>query len=69
MVCQPEVFDVIEGDETVFEKKPLVTLAKEKQLQSKYHDGFWKCMDTARDKKILEELWGSGQAPWKVWLD
>ena len=69
MLCKPEVFDVIEGDETVFEKKPLETLAKEKQLQSKYHDGFWKCMDTARDKKILEELWGSGQAPWKVWLD
>lgn len=69
MVCQPEVFDVIEGDETVFEKGPLESLARSKQLQSKYHGGFWKCMDTVRDKKNLEELWAGGQAPWKVWSD
>lgn len=67
MVCEPKIFDVIEGDGTVFEKAPLETLARSGQLQSKYHDGFWKCMDTVRDRNNLEALWASGQAPWKVW--
>ena len=69
MVCEPEVFDIIEGDDTVFEKEPLETLARAGQLQSRQHKGFWKCMDTLRDKQQLEKLWASGSAPWKVWND
>ena len=68
-VCNPEIFDYIEGDETVFEQAPLKTLAKEGQLMSRKHSGFWRCMDNVRDKKVLEKLWASGQAPWKVWED
>lgn len=69
MVCSPKVFDYIEGDETIFEKTPLEKLAKEEQLMSCRHTGFWKCMDSVRDKKQLEDLWASGKAPWKVWKD
>ena len=67
MVCNPEVFDYIEDDSTVFEKKPLENLAKNNQIFTKTHTGFWKCMDTIRDKNQLEELWESGSAPWKIW--
>lgn len=67
MVFQPKVFDYIEGDSTVLEKAPLERLAAEGQLMAYKHTGFWKCMDTQRDKQQLEELWASGQAPWKVW--
>lgn len=67
MVMEPGVFDYIEGDETVFEKAPLENLAKDGQLMAYRHDGFWKCMDTQRDKMQLEELWQSGSAPWKIW--
>lgn len=67
MVLNPEIFDYIEGDDTVFEKAPLENLAKEGQLQAYVHDGFWKCMDTQRDKMQLEEMWQSGNAPWKTW--
>ena len=67
MVMNPEVFDYIEGDSTVFEKGPLEKLAKDGQLMSYHHNGFWQCMDTQREKKHLEELWESGNAPWKVW--
>jgi glucose-1-phosphate cytidylyltransferase len=66
-VCQPEVLDYIDGDEIVFEKQPLQKLVKEGQLYSYRHEGFWKCMDTVRDKKVLNELWESGQAKWKTW--
>ena len=69
MVCNPEIFDAIEGDETVLEKKPLETLAARGQLQSRCHGGFWKCMDTVRDRNQLEKLWAEGKAPWKVWND
>lgn len=69
MVLNPEIFDYIEGDETVFEKKPLETLAKKGQLQAFIHDGFWQCMDTKREKDLLEGMWNSGDAPWKVWVD
>ncbi|MDO5555872.1 MAG: glucose-1-phosphate cytidylyltransferase [Clostridia bacterium] len=69
MVLQPEIFDYIDGDSTVFEKEPLEKLASENELMSFRHDGFWKCMDTIRDKNQLEELWDSGNAPWKVWED
>jgi len=67
MVLNPEVFDYIEGDATVFEKEPLENLAKNGQLMAYRHNGFWKCMDTQRDKMQLEEMWESGKAPWKTW--
>ena len=69
MVLQPEVFDFIEGDATVFEKAPLERLAAENQLMAYQHEGFWQCMDTQRDHQLLERLWASGEAPWKVWVD
>lgn len=67
MVLQPEIFDYIEGDKTVFERDPLQRLAAEGQLMSYSHSGFWQCMDTKREKDMLENLWESGNAPWKVW--
>ena len=67
MVLQPEIFRYLEGDATVFETAPLERLAEEGQLMSYQHNGFWQCMDTAREKDLLEKLWASGQAPWKVW--
>lgn len=66
MVMEPEVFDYIKGD-VYFEKDPLENLAKDGKLSAFRFDGFWKPMDTMRDKMQLEELWQSGQAPWKVW--
>lgn len=67
MVVEPKVFDYIDGDSTVFEKAPLERLAKEGQLMSYRHDGFWKCMDTQRDWMELQKLWEGGNAPWKNW--
>ena len=67
MVLQPEIFDYIEGDQTVLERDPLQRLAAEGQLMSYSHSGFWQCMDTKREKDMLEKLWNSGNAPWKVW--
>lgn len=69
MVLNPEVFDYIEGDNTVFEKDPLEKLAAEGQLKAYLHKGFWKCMDTTRDKNQLEKMIADGRAPWKVWED
>ena len=69
MVLQPEVFDYIEGDQTVLEREPLQRLAAEGQLMSYSHSGYWQCMDTKREKDVLEKLWDSNQAPWKVWED
>ncbi len=67
-VLQPEVFDYIkDGDSTIWERKPLEKLAAEGQLNAYQHGGFWKCMDTLRDKIELENLWQSGKAPWKIW--
>lgn len=57
----------LQGDETVFEQQPLRTLAVEGRLSAHRHDGFWQCMDTVRDKDLLEKLWASGRAPWKTW--
>ena len=65
MVLEPEVFDYIEGDDTVFEHEPLRGLAADNQLVAYKHDGFWQCMDTQREKEKLEQLWASGNAPWK----
>ena len=67
MVLEPQVFDYIEGDSTVFEKTPLERLASEGQLKAYYHNGYWQCMDTKREKDKLEELWSAGIAPWKKW--
>lgn len=67
MVLEPEVFSYIEGDSTFFEREPLEHLAKDGQLAAYKHDGFWKCMDTLRDKEALDFLWNSGQAAWKRW--
>ncbi|MGB7274048.1 MAG: glucose-1-phosphate cytidylyltransferase, partial [Geitlerinemataceae cyanobacterium] len=66
-ILEPEVFDYIEGDDTLWEKEPLENLAKDGQLMAYRYDGFWQCMDTIRDKKRLQTLWESGTAPWKVW--
>ena len=66
-VLNPKVLSLIEGDETLWEKQPLESLAKQGQLQSFFHSGFWQPMDTLRDKNHLEELWASGKAPWKFW--
>lgn len=67
MVLQPEVFDYLEGDQTVFETTPLQKLVEKGELMSYRHTGFWQCMDTAREKELLETLWANGTAPWKVW--
>ncbi len=67
MVLQPEIFDYIEGDHTIFEKDPLVKLVEESQLMSYVHEGFWQCMDNIREKNMLEKLLIEGKAPWKKW--
>ena len=59
----------MDGDDTVLEKEPLERLAQDGQLMAYHHHGFWKCMDTQRDKKFLEELLEAGKAPWKTWDD
>lgn len=67
-ICKPEVFDYIQGgDSTVFEKAPLENLAKDHELNAYKHDGFWRPMDTLKDKNDLTEMWMSGNAPWAVW--
>lgn len=67
MVLEPETFSYIEGDQTYFEKEPLENMAKDGNLAAYRHEGFWKCMDTMRDKGMLDELWNKGNAPWKRW--
>ena len=69
MVCNPEIFSYLEDDQTVLEQIPMRKLARDGQLKSFYHNGFWQCMDTKREKDYLEELWASGKALWKVWDD
>ena len=65
-IFQPEVLNLISGDETVLEKEPLEELAKEGELMAYKHEGFWQCMDTKRDRDFLEELWVSGEAAWTI---
>lgn len=67
MVAQPEVFDYIDGDETIFEQEPLRNIAASGTLNAYKHYGFWMPMDTVRDKMRLDKLWDSGNAPWKIW--
>lgn len=66
-VLHPSVIDVIDGDDTAWEREPLVRLAAAQQMMGFRHYGFWSCMDTLREKNYLEELWASGNAPWKTW--
>jgi len=66
-VLEPQVFDYIADDETRFEREPLERLAADNQLMAFRHYEFWQCMDTLREKMLLDELWQSGQAPWKIW--
>ncbi len=66
-VLEPEVMDYITGDTTVWEREPMERLAQDGQLSAFRFDGFWHPMDTLRDKTVLEELWQSGNAPWKIW--
>jgi glucose-1-phosphate cytidylyltransferase len=66
-VLEPGIFDYITGDDIVWEKEPLEQLAKDGQLMAYRHTSFWQCMDTLREKYLLEKLWQSGNAPWKVW--
>lgn len=66
-VLEPGVFDYIEGDSTTWEQEPMKNLAAKGELQAYRHEGFWHPMDTLRDKTVLEKLWNSGKAPWKVW--
>ena len=66
-VLSPKVFDLIDGDDSIWEKKPLETLAQEGQLHAYKHHGFWQPMDTLRDKQLLEDLWAGGAATWKQW--
>lgn len=66
-VLSPKVFQRIEGDDTIWEKTPLESIARDRQLCAYFHHGFWQPMDTLRDKNVLEDLWSRGEAPWKVW--
>ena len=69
MVLNPEIFDYIADDNTVFESEPLEKLAMQGELMSYQHKGFWQCMDNLREKNLLEEMWRGGSAPWKKWTD
>jgi glucose-1-phosphate cytidylyltransferase len=66
-VMQPEVFNYLKEDDTSLEFDPLQKLARDHQLMAYRHDGFWQPMDNIRDKLLLEELWKTGKAPWKLW--
>ncbi len=66
-VLSPAVFDYLEGDQTVWERGPMERLSREGQLTAYRHRGFWQAMDTVRDRTLLEDLWNSGRAPWKIW--
>ncbi len=66
-VMEPEIFDYIDDDDTLFEREPLERLAAEGELMAYQHTDFWACMDTMRDKVMLEKLWDTGEAPWRIW--
>ena len=69
MVCEPGLFDYLADDSTVLEQQPMQDLAANGELMGFYHSGFWQCMDTKREKDLLERLWAGGQAPWKLWSE
>ena len=66
-VLEPKVFDYIDGDDTVWEREPLESLARNNEICAYKHTGFWQPMDTLRDKHVLEALWQRGDAPWEMW--
>ncbi|MBI1862497.1 glucose-1-phosphate cytidylyltransferase [Candidatus Microgenomates bacterium] len=66
-VMEPEIFDYIEDGQTVWEEKPMQTLAHEGKLHAYRHEGFWHPIDTLRDKNVIEKMWASSKAPWKIW--
>lgn len=66
-VLEPAIGDYIEGDDTLFEREPMQRLAKDGELMAFQHEGFWQCMDTLRERRILEDLWDSGEPPWRIW--
>jgi glucose-1-phosphate cytidylyltransferase len=66
-VLQRQVLDYIDGEETHFQREPLERLAQDGELMAYKHTSFWQCMDTVRDKILLQQLWDSNEAPWKVW--
>lgn len=66
-VCQPQIFDYINGDETIFEREPLESISTSGELMAYRHNGFWQPMDTLKEKKELEQIWKEGKAPWKIW--
>lgn len=66
-VCEPEVFDLIDGDQTVWEEEPMERLVAQGKLGTYWHRGYWQSMDSLRDKMLLEKQWSGGNAPWKVW--
>jgi len=68
-VFEPQIFEYIDNDEIIFERQPLEKLSREGQLMAFRHEGFWKPMDTLREKHEFEDLWNSGNAPWKLWND
>jgi glucose-1-phosphate cytidylyltransferase len=68
-VLEPQVFDYVKGDTTQWEQEPMEKLAREGQLMAYRHNGYWQCMDTLKEKQLLEEQWRTGQAPWKTWKD
>ncbi len=67
MVFEPDLFDYIDGDDTVFEKEPMLSLVDKHELRAYVHKGYWQCMDTLREKQEIEKLWYEGKAPWKLW--
>lgn len=67
MVLEPGIFDYLENDETIFEQEPMQRLVEDGELMSYMHEGFWQCMDNAREKALLEKLWDENRAPWKSW--
>ncbi|MBN23293.1 MAG: glucose-1-phosphate cytidylyltransferase [Bdellovibrionaceae bacterium] len=66
-VFEPQMFDYLENDQTILERAPMENLVKDGQLMTFEHGDFWQCMDTVRDKQLLESLWENGDAPWKLW--
>jgi glucose-1-phosphate cytidylyltransferase len=66
-VLEPVIFDYIKDDHTCWEREPMERLARDGQLMAYKHNGFWQCMDTLRDKRLLNKLWDSGESPWKIW--
>jgi glucose-1-phosphate cytidylyltransferase len=66
-VVKPEVSDLVSGDDIIWEREPIEQLAANGQLAAYRHEGFWRCMDTVRDLKLLDGMWLANEAPWKVW--